>query len=57
LYPNSWEEKYDRMMSQQQAMGLIQEMVDIGGEGLVNVIAQEIQKYKGMFENGEIVEQ
>jgi len=57
MYPNSWQEKHERMIAQNQAIGLIQEMVEVGGEGLVDVISQEIQKYKGMFENGEIVEQ
>ena len=55
-YPNSWVEKYKKLMEQNQAIGLVQEMADIGGEDFINFMAQEIQKYKGMFQNGELVE-
>lgn len=57
LYPNSWREKLDRLMKQNQAMGLVQEMVEVGGEDFVNFMAQEIQQYKGTFENGQLKEQ
>lgn len=55
-YPNSWIEKLTRSTEQNQAMALVQEMIDIGGEDFVNFIGQEMQKYKGAFQNGELAQ-
>ncbi|MBD3224935.1 MAG: hypothetical protein GF313_09405 [Caldithrix sp.] len=53
LYPNSWKEKYDNLLKQNKIMELATRMVETGGDELVQMINQVMDKYEGKFEEGE----
>jgi len=57
MYPNTWKEKLDNLGKQTAAVGLMQEITDVGGEDLLNYLANEVAQYKDSFKEGEMIEQ
>lgn len=55
MYPNSWKEKIENLKRQNTAQMLIQEIVETGGEELLQTLGQTLQGFKEQFKDGEFV--